>query len=267
MSEEAQNSIIAESTPTPPPGQEPSNVPAQSAEVVSNPQPKAPVKPRKPRSNCRRTGKVACLPYSARQCVSNLLYEGKTYQEIIAFLEDEGFTGITRQNITNWARGGHKDWLQQQVQLETIVTKRGNMIDLTFALGRNRDRHFDLTDVNNALLASRYNEVLQQIDSKQIATAITANPELLFRLAAEESDRQKRETDVIRDREEYQDRKRRREQADFAMRYEMLGEKTKAELREAKGKPGYHQKLCQIMGVKVPEGTDLAKYDQRLANS
>ncbi|MGZ5529447.1 MAG: hypothetical protein ACXWJB_12290, partial [Limisphaerales bacterium] len=107
MSEEAQNAapgVTNEPAATLPPGQEQSNVPAQAAEAASNIQPEIHNQSRrKPRTNCRRTGKVARLPIAARQCVSSLLYEGKSYQEIIEFLEGEDFAGITRQNITNWA--------------------------------------------------------------------------------------------------------------------------------------------------------------------
>jgi hypothetical protein len=128
-------------------------------------------------------------------------------------------------------------------------------------------RHSDLTEVNNALLATRFNEVLQQIDPKQIANSIAGNPELLFRFAAEESLRQKRETDVIRDREAHEDRKRRRQDAELTEKLLMLSDEKKAILRAQHGKPGFGKLASEMLHIKVPPGINIADFDQIPANS
>jgi len=229
-----------------PDSQEQTSVPVQPADVAvaANPQPR-------PRTSIRRTGKVARLPMEARHQVSGMLYAGKTYQQIIHSLEEEGYTGITRQNITNWAKGGYKEWQQQRAHLESVMAKRENLIELAASHGRGR--RFDLSDVNNVLLASRYNEILQNLDTSKVAAQIAANPDLLFRFAAEESLRQKRETESVDDREYRAEQKKSRAAIDFQLKLARLTKEQIAELRDSANTPRFATILRELTGSDVPE--------------
>src|SRR5438477_11726167 len=57
----------------------------------------------------RRKGRVACLPKLQRDMVNRMLDNGVPYKNIVAALEEAGFT-VTERNISNWATGGYLEW-------------------------------------------------------------------------------------------------------------------------------------------------------------
>ncbi|MDB6059686.1 MAG: hypothetical protein JWO95_3530, partial [Verrucomicrobiales bacterium] len=64
-------------------------------------------------SGHRRNGKVARLPKGVREQLNELLDDGVEYAEIIKTLGDAG-KGLTKHNVSQWARGGYRDWIKEQ---------------------------------------------------------------------------------------------------------------------------------------------------------
>lgn len=166
-----------------PAGQEPATVLAQPAEAQNIPK-------RRRFANRLRNGKVARLPFQLRELVSRLLFDGYTHTHIVQELHDAGYLEISRQNVTNWARGGYKDWLKQRQAIESIALKSTSLQQSRIDFGRD---NLNLDRANNLLAAARFHEILQNLDPKQIASIASSNPELFFRVVKEESKRQQRE--------------------------------------------------------------------------
>src|SRR3954447_2643042 len=71
----------------------------------------------------RRKGRVASLPKVQRDMVNRMLWNGVPYKNIVAALDDAGFTLIER-NISNWATGGYLEWrLEQEAVLENHLNQ------------------------------------------------------------------------------------------------------------------------------------------------
>jgi hypothetical protein len=67
-----------------------------------------------------RTGKIARLPKTLRLTVNRLMDDNTPYDTIIVELEKHraqwppGITSITKGNLSQWRKGGYKDWLRDQ---------------------------------------------------------------------------------------------------------------------------------------------------------
>src|SRR6185369_3620337 len=105
--------------------------PAEAAETLDF-EPKTPDFPIGSRH--RRIGKVAHLPKSLRDQVNIMLLDGFTYLEVIAQL-GEAAQGLNEDNLGNWKKGGHQDWLKEQQRVEDCRISQ----ELTFDLARERE--------------------------------------------------------------------------------------------------------------------------------
>src|SRR5437879_1363463 len=78
--------------------------------------------PSAPRKS-RRKGRVASLPKIQRDMVNHMLWNGVPYKNVVAALDDAGFS-LTERNISNWATGGYLEWrLEQEAVLENRLNQ------------------------------------------------------------------------------------------------------------------------------------------------
>ena len=79
--------------------------------------------------NMARTGKIARLPLWIRDELNRCLSEGKKARSLVKWLNSEPkvrvvldaeFAGrpIREQNLSDWRKGGYRDWLAQRLALE-----------------------------------------------------------------------------------------------------------------------------------------------------
>ena len=108
------------------------------------------------RRKIRRHGRVASLPKLQRDMVNRMLWNGVAYKNIVAALDDAGFTLIER-NISNWATGGHLEWRLEQ---EAVLENRLNQDHLLDFL--RRDDAPELPEVGLQAAATRLSQVLLQ---------------------------------------------------------------------------------------------------------
>jgi hypothetical protein len=186
---------------------------------------------RNPKTRRVRNGKIASLPVELRDSVGFSLYRGETHDEIAKDLNEDGYPKITRQNITNWARGGYQDWLKTHEFMADLSSKAD--LHRSFPGYTHRDA-LKLNDVNNFMLAGRMHQVIEHLDPKRLAKLIAANPELFFRFIKEEFNRQQQEREL-----EYkiEDRKRSaldRHRMDLQMEYMLLPESERQAWKERK---------------------------------
>ncbi|MEY2429405.1 MAG: hypothetical protein QOJ40_2290 [Verrucomicrobiota bacterium] len=104
----------------------------------------------------RRKGRVASLPKVQRDMVNHMLWNGIAYKNIVAALDDAGFTLIER-NISNWATGGYIEWRLEQ---EAVLDNRLNQDHLLDFL--RRDDASELPEVGLQAAATRLSQVLMQ---------------------------------------------------------------------------------------------------------
>src|SRR6516162_7611573 len=64
----------------------------------------------------RRNGRVASLPKLQRDMVNHMLWNAVPYKNIVAALDEEGFS-VPERNVSNWATGGYLEWRLEQEQV------------------------------------------------------------------------------------------------------------------------------------------------------
>ncbi|MEY2430026.1 MAG: hypothetical protein QOJ40_2911, partial [Verrucomicrobiota bacterium] len=109
-----------------------------------------------PKRRIRRNGRVASLPKIQRDMVNRMIWNGVPYKNIVAALDDAGFTLIER-NISNWATGGHLEWRLEQ---EAVLNSRLDQDHLLDFL--RRDDAPELPEVGLQAAATRLSQVLLQ---------------------------------------------------------------------------------------------------------
>src|SRR5438034_385508 len=102
----------------------------------------------------RRKGRVASLPKIQRDMVNHMLWNGVPYKNVVAALDDAGFTLIER-NISNWATGGYLEWRLEQ---EAVLANRLDQDHLLDFL--RRDDAPELPEVGLQAAATRLSQVL-----------------------------------------------------------------------------------------------------------
>src|SRR5947207_2124772 len=61
------------------------------------------------RRNGHRNGRIASLPRIQRDMVNRMLWNAIPHKNIVAALDEEGYT-VTERNVSNWATGGYLEW-------------------------------------------------------------------------------------------------------------------------------------------------------------
>src|SRR5205823_2665268 len=56
-----------------------------------------------------RNGRIASLPRIQRDLVNRMLWNAVPYKNIVAALDEAGYT-VTERNISSWATGGYLEW-------------------------------------------------------------------------------------------------------------------------------------------------------------
>src|SRR6266436_4069652 len=109
-----------------------------------------PAQPRK----IRRNGRVASLPRLQRDMVNRMLWNAVPYKNIVAALDETGYT-VTERNISNLATGGYLEWGFEQ---EHVLQNR---LDQDYLLDfLRRDDAPELPEVGLQAAATRLSQVL-----------------------------------------------------------------------------------------------------------
>jgi len=104
----------------------------------------------------RRTGRIACLPKIQHDMVNRMLTNGVPYKNIVAALDEDGFT-VTERNISSWATGGHLEW---RLEHDLVLQNRLDQDHLVDHL--RRDDASELPEVGLQAAATRISQILVQ---------------------------------------------------------------------------------------------------------
>ncbi len=96
-----------------------------------------------PHSKGRANGKVARFPKVIRDQINNWLLDGFSYPDIIKRLGEHG-KSLKPDNVSQWRKRGHQDWLVEQAFIARIRARQETPSELT--------RDFDATEVGHAAL-------------------------------------------------------------------------------------------------------------------
>jgi hypothetical protein len=137
---------------------------------MDNPQPAT-----RPR---RRTGKVASLPKAVRLRLNHMLEDGLTYPQIIESLGPDGH-GLTEDNISQWWKGGHQDWLLERVWFDDVQSCRDGARDLL-----EKDEATTLPEAGLQIGAMRIYQLLRHLEPAPFAANLQEKPEGFMKVFA-----------------------------------------------------------------------------------
>jgi len=119
-----------------------------------------------------RQGKIARLAAVVRDEVNRMFQDGNPYNQIIAWLREQGHGTVTQSGLTRWRQGGYQDWLKEQARLDGMSAKR------EFALRIVRENEgSNIHEAGLQLAASQIFELLDGIDVDEMKTQLANDPE------------------------------------------------------------------------------------------
>ncbi|MCX7010322.1 MAG: DUF3486 family protein [Kiritimatiellaeota bacterium] len=134
-------------------------------------------------------GKIGRLPEALRAQLNGKLRDNNTAEDIIAWLESNGITGITPQNISTWKKWGYEKWLKRMDRLEDMASRREFARQLVReANDEGRDALTVAGDAASAMAVETITDVLEDFDVAALRTMLAEKPEkfmdLIHALAA-----------------------------------------------------------------------------------
>lgn len=80
----------------------------------------------------KRTASAAIsrMPAKVQDAVSRCLADGGTWRDVAALCDASGYPGVTPQNVTNYRKGAHREWLARQERLAQAQAAYSWKIDL-----------------------------------------------------------------------------------------------------------------------------------------
>ena len=63
---------------------------------------------------------ISRMPRKTRDAVSVAMEDGADWRDVAKICKSAGFDGVRPQNVTNYRKGSHQEWLQRQERLEAI---------------------------------------------------------------------------------------------------------------------------------------------------
>ena len=120
--------------------------------------------------NRPRNGKIAKLPSEVREQLNRRLQDGEEGKPLVAWLNslpqvravlaaDFGGKPVREQNLSDWRKGGYRDWLLQQDAMQAMWQVNADAVALQKDAG-------ELTDAVALWLTSRYLVAARQLEKK-----------------------------------------------------------------------------------------------------
>ncbi|MEO5915573.1 MAG: hypothetical protein ABIS50_15170 [Luteolibacter sp.] len=63
---------------------------------------------------------ISRMPRAVRDKVSHALEDGADWKMVASICKSAGFPGVRPQNVTNYKKGAHQDWLRKEERMEVI---------------------------------------------------------------------------------------------------------------------------------------------------
>jgi len=123
-----------------------------------------------PAAPTRHRGKVGRLPKALRDRLNVMLLDAVPYAEIIKALGAPA-EHITEHNITTWAGGGYKEWLDEQFRLEETRVKQEVAMDLACPEGGSK-----IHEATLQLAATKLSEMVRNLDCSDFKQMLRDDP-------------------------------------------------------------------------------------------
>lgn len=122
------------------------------------------------------------LPRAVREKISLAIEDGCTWKTVAMIAEKAGLRGVTAQNVTNFRKGAHKEWLARQERMDAI--RRDS--ERTAALMAHYVAHGGSPAEAGLLAASEImSQALAGMGPESLKIMMAENPKALFAVTRE----------------------------------------------------------------------------------
>ena len=123
-----------------------------------------------------RISNIGRLPAVVRDEVNQLLYDGKSFRTIIAWLAENGHGRFNKANLSRWKAHGFQDWLTSQER----IAEREYKLELAQQQAAAGDPVFHDAGVN--IIAQEFYDAFSRLNFEELAAKARENPDKLIRL-------------------------------------------------------------------------------------
>ncbi|MDB6122089.1 MAG: hypothetical protein JWQ71_1082 [Pedosphaera sp.] len=125
----------------------------------------------------RRRGKIARLPKAIRDEVNRKLQDGVTYRVICQWLGEQGHPGMTVAQFPRWYKGGYREWLAEQSQLEGV----GAQAEFAQELVKKGDWN-TFQEAGLQMASAQFFEMARKLDVSALREMMEEKPEVYVRM-------------------------------------------------------------------------------------
>jgi len=123
-----------------------------------------------------RRSQIARLPKEVREHINQMLDDGSTNLQVMAWLAENGHGNFNDMVISRWRNGGYQDWLTAQERLDDRQYK----VELAQQQGTAGDPVFHDAGVN--IIAQEFYDAFSRLNFQELTARARENPDKLIRL-------------------------------------------------------------------------------------
>lgn len=141
---------------------------------------------------------ISRMPAKVQDEVSRCLDNGGTWRDAAAICERAGYPGVNAQNVTNYRKGAHLEWLRRQERLETARAQYAWKVDLV----RKYAEDGGPAEAGLAAALEMLESALSGVNAGDIKSLIADKPEKIFAVIKTLSDLRRDLADMRRESRE-----------------------------------------------------------------
>ena len=141
---------------------------------------------------------ISRMPAKVQDEVSRCLENGGTWRDAAAICERAGYSGVNAQNVTNYRKGAHREWLARQERLETARAQYAWIVDLV----RKYADEGGPAEAGLAAALEMLESALSGVNAVDIKSLIADKPEKIFTVIKTLSDLRRDLADMRREARE-----------------------------------------------------------------
>lgn len=141
---------------------------------------------------------ISRMPAKVQDEVSRCLDNGGTWRDAAAICERAGYSGVNAQNVTNYRKGAHREWLARQERLETARAQYAWKVDLV----RKYADEGGPAEAGLAASLEMLESALSGVNAGDIKSLIADKPEKIFTVIKTLSDLRRELADMRREARE-----------------------------------------------------------------
>jgi hypothetical protein len=125
---------------------------------------------------------ISRMPKAVRDQVSRALEDGADWKEVRAICAKAGHPGVRAQNVTNYRKGAHKEWIAKEERIESL---RRNSEQTREAIRFYAEHGGNPAEAGLLAAAEMMHKVIEDMGVESFQVMAADNPETVFKMLKE----------------------------------------------------------------------------------